>query len=184
MKVKCVLSSLTGLQTLNLSHNSISDAGAASLACVLSSLTGLQTLDLRLNSISDAGAASLACVLSWAATVVTTSSWCSLDTYGLGNQVSHNFSAFKRKKMCDTRAPLPRRHPKHNYRPHGRRAEVTGRFTPTVSRHLLAETTRAVIYHFKIPSYHHSPRLSQYHPPFVNLQVQYQCRGKTRTVPP
>jgi Leucine-rich repeat (LRR) protein len=45
IKVKCVLSSLTGLQTLNLCDNSISDAGAASLACVLSSLTGLQTLD-------------------------------------------------------------------------------------------------------------------------------------------
>jgi hypothetical protein len=34
------------------------------LACVLSSLTGLQTLDLSSISISDAGAASLACVLS------------------------------------------------------------------------------------------------------------------------
>jgi GTPase SAR1 family protein len=52
------------LHTLDLGFNSISDAGAASLACVLSSLTGLHTLDLRLNSISDAGAASLACGLS------------------------------------------------------------------------------------------------------------------------
>jgi GTPase SAR1 family protein len=58
------LSSLTGLQTLDLSDNSISDAGAGSLALVLSSLTGLQTLDLRDNSISAAVASLLACSLT------------------------------------------------------------------------------------------------------------------------
>jgi GTPase SAR1 family protein len=60
----CVLSSLTGLQSLYLSFNDISDAGAGCLACVLSSLTGLQSLYLSFNDISDEGAGSLACILS------------------------------------------------------------------------------------------------------------------------
>ena len=145
-----VLSSLTGLQTLNLYHNTISDAGAGSLALVLSSLTGLQTLNLGSNSISAAGAGSLALVLSWATTVVTTSSWCSLDACCVGNRESHNPSAYKRKGLCDSRK-LASRHSLHNFRPHGRSAEEARRLTPSVSwTRRLAETSRAILYHFNL----------------------------------
>jgi hypothetical protein len=181
--LSCALVKLTQLQALSFSANGFEATGAACLASVLSSLTGLQSLDLSGNDISAAGAGCLACVLSWAASVVTTSTWCSLDAYGLGNRGSHNFHAFKRKKSCDTRKPFPGQLSKRNYRPRGRRAEDTRRFTPSVFRTRLAETPRVVIHRLhqhKCTSY--SP--PQYHPPFVNLQVQYQCRGKTRTIPP
>jgi hypothetical protein len=78
------LKNLTQLQVVSLANNGLKDEGSGSLALVLSSLTGLQTLGLCRNSISAAGDGALALVLSWAASVVTTSAWCSLDAYGLG----------------------------------------------------------------------------------------------------
>ena len=69
------------------------------------------------NQISDGGASSLSEALKWAKTVVTTSSWFSLDTCVAGNEVSHNLAPFKAKRLRGTTLPCYNGKPKHSFRP-------------------------------------------------------------------
>lgn len=108
------------------------------------------------------------------ATVVTTSTWCKLDACVAGNQVSHNPSPFKEKRLRGTRLPCYKGKPKHNCRLQNRSAEETGDIQSIVDYH----PTREVLHH------HHKfpPPLRTI--PFVNLQVPIQTRRGKNTMPP
>ena len=194
-KCKGVLSCLTGLQTLHLGYNYILAEGAKSLAGVLSCLTGLQTLHLGYNGISAEGAKSLAGVLSWAAIVVTTSTWCSLDTWTTGNEESHTLHPFK-ERVCGFKLLYNKGSLNHNCRFPNRFAEDTHDILSSVALPALHVKYFIVITSFLLPHPHHqatsshpnglshlcvTPAFPRTNHPFVNLPVPWR-RG--RNTPP
>jgi hypothetical protein len=77
------------------------------------------------NQIGDAGACSIGEGLKWAAIVVTTSAWCSLDACVAGNEESHTLHPFKAKRVCGFKLPQCKGKLNHNCRSPDRVAEDT-----------------------------------------------------------
>ena len=69
----------------------------------------------------------------WAAFVVTTSTWCSLDACVAGNEESHTLHPFKAKRVCGFKLPQCKGKPNHNCRRQNRVAEDTCGTQPSVT---------------------------------------------------
>ena len=146
------------------------------------------------NGFGATGGEHVGLALRWAANVVTTSAWCSLDTCVAGNEESHTLHPFKAKRVCDLELPSCKGTLNHNFRPHRRSAKETQSTLPSVSlttlhvHYIIIFTIILLLrFHTKASPIHSNPNgLLHYRitpavprttPPFVNLPVPWR-RGK------
>ena len=150
------------------------------------------------NEIGDVGLRAIADAIRRAAIVVTTSTWCSLDTWITGNEESHTLHPFK-ERVCGFKLPGKKGSLNHNCRFPNRIAEETHDIPSSVAHLALHVKYFIVITPFPLLHPHHhclryrnqaasnhtngplpfrmvSPRTPL---PFVNLPVPWR-RGKKK----
>ena len=141
------------------------------------------------NRFGATGGEHIGLALRWAANVVTTSAWCSLDTCVAGNEESHTLHPFKAKRVCDFKLPQCKGKPNHICRRQNRVAEDTYGTPPSVK----CFTAYLHVQYFIIITLHTchphplnglllciTPAYPRTDPPFVNMLVPRRIGKKDK----
>jgi hypothetical protein len=113
---------LTGLTSLDLGTNDALSDGVEDFSIAITRLVCLCVLNLGGNKLGSDGLKTLMGAVTRAAIVVTTSTWCSLDTWNTGNEESHTLRPFK-EWVCGFKLPCKPGSLNHNCRFPNRVAE-------------------------------------------------------------
>jgi hypothetical protein len=154
---------------------------------------------LAVNNLGAEGAGRLEEPLGRAAIVVTTSTWCSLDTWMTGNEESHTLHPFK-ERVCGFKLPCKKGSLNHNCRFPNRLAEDTHDILSSVAllalhvKYFIVITSslflhphpHCLLYHQAASSHTNGllhlciiPAFPRTNNPFVNLPVPWR-RGRKK----